>query len=193
MRTTVLALVAVMASSTAVASTITIDFEHAISYEGPPELPESVWVTQGFRFETSDGNLIDIGVGDAAASPNMSYCPGCTASMTSDTGQTFSLHSLDMLNTLPVTEDGPITITGFFAGGSQVQTVLNVDANYNTFFFDSTWVDLVEVTLGATVGGGFNGVAVDNIVVTAVPIPAAAWLFGSALAGLGWIRRKQTV
>jgi hypothetical protein len=29
--------------------------------------------------------------------------------------------------------------------------------------------------------------------VTAVPIPAAAWLFGSALAGLGWVRRKRTV
>jgi hypothetical protein len=28
---------------------------------------------------------------------------------------------------------------------------------------------------------------------TNVPIPAAAWLFGSALAGLGWVRRKQTV
>jgi hypothetical protein len=26
-----------------------------------------------------------------------------------------------------------------------------------------------------------------------VPVPAAAWLFGSALAGLGWMRRKQTV
>jgi len=25
-----------------------------------------------------------------------------------------------------------------------------------------------------------------------VPIPAAVWLFGSALAGLGWIRRRQT-
>jgi hypothetical protein len=25
-----------------------------------------------------------------------------------------------------------------------------------------------------------------------VPIPAAVWLFGSALAGLGWVRRKQT-
>jgi hypothetical protein len=25
-----------------------------------------------------------------------------------------------------------------------------------------------------------------------VPIPAAVWLFASALAGLGWIRRKQT-
>jgi hypothetical protein len=28
---------------------------------------------------------------------------------------------------------------------------------------------------------------------TAVPIPAAVWLFGSALAGLGWMRRKQTI
>ena len=27
---------------------------------------------------------------------------------------------------------------------------------------------------------------------SAVPIPAAVWLFGSALAGLGWMRRKQT-
>jgi hypothetical protein len=29
--------------------------------------------------------------------------------------------------------------------------------------------------------------------VSAVPIPAAVWLLGSALAGLGWLRRKQTV
>jgi hypothetical protein len=29
-----------------------------------------------------------------------------------------------------------------------------------------------------------------NFNVTAVPIPAAVWLFGSALAGLGWFRRK---
>ena len=28
-------------------------------------------------------------------------------------------------------------------------------------------------------------------VITTVPIPAAVWLFGSALAGLGWLRRKQ--
>jgi hypothetical protein len=29
--------------------------------------------------------------------------------------------------------------------------------------------------------------------IAAVPVPAAVWLFGSALAGLGWMRRKQTV
>jgi hypothetical protein len=29
--------------------------------------------------------------------------------------------------------------------------------------------------------------------VAAVPVPAAAWLFGSALGGLGWMRRRKTV
>jgi hypothetical protein len=29
--------------------------------------------------------------------------------------------------------------------------------------------------------------------VSAVPIPAAVWLFGSALAGLGWLRLKQSI
>lgn len=32
-----------------------------------------------------------------------------------------------------------------------------------------------------------------SVVANVIPIPAAAWLFGSALAGLGWMRRKQTV
>lgn len=34
---------------------------------------------------------------------------------------------------------------------------------------------------------GFNS----TVTVSAVPVPAAVWLFGSALAGLGWMRRKQ--
>lgn len=28
--------------------------------------------------------------------------------------------------------------------------------------------------------------------VSVIPVPAAVWLFGSALAGLGWMRRKQS-
>jgi hypothetical protein len=31
---------------------------------------------------------------------------------------------------------------------------------------------------------------VTDVVAAAVPIPAAVWLFGSALTGLGWFRRK---
>jgi len=33
---------------------------------------------------------------------------------------------------------------------------------------------------------------IDDVRLTAVPVPAAVWLFGSALLGLGWHRRKQT-
>jgi hypothetical protein len=58
-------------------------------------------------------------------------------------------------------------------------------------------------TSGGTVSGGWrsgdvgflNGSSDWNralLVANVVPIPAAVWLFGSALAGLGWIRRKRT-
>ena len=52
--------------------------------------------------------------------------------------------------------------------------------------------------LGINNGVSFNGTNPESFdtnyfVATAVPIPAAVWLFGSALAGLGWMRRKQTV
>jgi hypothetical protein len=38
---------------------------------------------------------------------------------------------------------------------------------------------------------GFALIAVDNINLQAVPIPATVWLFGSGLGLLGWIRRKH--
>lgn len=33
---------------------------------------------------------------------------------------------------------------------------------------------------------------VSQYAISVVPVPAAAWLFGSALAGLGWMRRRKT-
>jgi hypothetical protein len=39
----------------------------------------------------------------------------------------------------------------------------------------------------------FRSITGGRVIANVVPIPAAAWLFGSALAGLGWLRRKQTV
>lgn len=42
--------------------------------------------------------------------------------------------------------------------------------------------------------GWFEGEGTNDFLVTGtlVPVPAALWLFGSALAGLGWLRRKQS-
>jgi hypothetical protein len=68
------------------------------------------------------------------------------------------------------------------------------------------WVDANDLCMGAWLNltyveiynpgsaPGTEVVGVDNVAAgAAVPIPAAVWLVGSALAGLGWIRRKQTV
>ena len=39
---------------------------------------------------------------------------------------------------------------------------------------------------------GWNGFYIDNVDVSVVPIPAAMWLFGSALGLMGWMRRKAS-
>ena len=60
------------------------------------------------------------------------------------------------------------------------------------------WLNLQEVRFYVAsygVVGSFDtlSITVDNINAKVVPIPAAAWLFGSALAGLCWLRRKPAV
>jgi len=47
----------------------------------------------------------------------------------------------------------------------------------------------VYTTLDYQVGPYTGG----TLVGTVVPVPAAVWLFSSALAGLGWVKRKRTV
>ena len=55
--------------------------------------------------------------------------------------------------------------------------------------------DSLPVLVFSPLENGSGGVypGLDKISLTAVPVPAAVWLFGSALAGLGWLRRKQTI
>lgn len=68
----------------------------------------------------------------------------------------------------------------------------------DTFFVpntggDNQWNQLVfgDVTGVKRLVVEMNGSgAIDNL--TFVPVPAAVWLFGSALAGLGWMRRRRS-
>jgi len=50
------------------------------------------------------------------------------------------------------------------------------------------WLDLDKVVFYKD-SRAPNSFGIDNLSVNVVPIPAAAWLFGSALMGLGWVRR----
>jgi hypothetical protein len=45
---------------------------------------------------------------------------------------------------------------------------------------------------GAPDISNFRSITSGRVIGNVVPIPAAAWLFGSALAGLAWVRRKAS-
>ena len=91
---------------------------------------------------------------------------------------------------------GGVSKTDILAGG----TGAGLTSNWTNFGA----VDLIagpDVSGGVTVEftaicgadeGCFSNLAIDNVTVSAVPVPAAVWLFGSGLVGLiGLARRKK--
>ena len=83
---------------------------------------------------------------------------------------------------------------------------LSFDLNASNNSGDATNISPHPFTVGVTnwdggsagsILGGQALVTHDSgavlVAVSQVPVPAAVWLFGSALAGLGWMRRKRTV
>lgn len=90
-----------------------------------------------------------------------------------------------------------ITFTGHKADASTVTASFTTDGiidgqgllvDFETFSFGSSFRDLAFVSADSTL------FSLDNLQINPVPIPAAAWLFGSALIGLtGFSRRRKTV
>jgi hypothetical protein len=91
--------------------------------------------------------------------------------------------------------DGPVEVTASI--GSTSQTFVhdstdpgNVWSSYGfTFSASNPTMDL-SIT-GISLPQGRIYIGLDNVSI-AVPLPAAVWLFGSALGLLGWMRRKAT-
>jgi len=178
-----LALVFMIFSGSAFATTI--DFqEFPYGYDD-----DKTVITQGYEFSSSATLLFSSPYGSGSPDIMLGYCPGCTATMSNASGYGFSLDSLDITRaTSGGTES--VTITGFYAGGGSVSVDLPVIAGLVTHNFDSSWSSLVSVEFGASDSlHTFDFLFVDNIAVTTVPVPAAFWLFVSALGLLGF--RKQ--
>jgi hypothetical protein len=70
-------------------------------------------------------------------------------------------------------------------------STITIDSDYLTSAnWDLNQVGNYEIAIqGISAYGQFDTASIE---VTAVPIPATAWLFGSALGLLGWMRRKST-
>jgi hypothetical protein len=80
---------------------------------------------------------------------------------------------------------GAIWINGDFLADQSLPDMLPPPPGYELAFLN---FGVVNVNT-PTVIGGFSAA---GLVVTPVPVPAAAWLLGSALGLLGWVRRKST-
>jgi len=104
-------------------------------------------------------------------------------SFTRSDGGPFAIYSLDVL--LQSDPEGVTSISGMLVGGGS--------ANLGVSVGTGDWLNLEALSFraeGNQFGFGSATVELDNVVVSAVPVPAALWLFGSALAGLGWLKRK---
>jgi hypothetical protein len=190
-----ISLVVIVLSSTSAAAR-TIDFEESFPYVGSDvgygyDAVESHGFTirnfNGVEFTqgpNTEGFFIENGFGENG-SRGLAYCPWCTLVLEESSGSLFSLTSVYTSSRSNL----PYTVTGFLADGGQVQLVAT--GLEETLEFDEQWSGLIRLEFGNS-GSEGTGQEIDNIVLTTVPIPAAAWLFGTAIAGLGWIRRKQT-
>jgi hypothetical protein len=191
MRSIIVVLV-LLASLSVNAETVNLDFEEQTF----SNFSDGPVVSKGYLLSTSASGWGSFGGSDSERS--QFYCSGCSATMEQIEGNSFTLNSLELSSYGFFTEDRSITLTGFYTGGGSVSTVLTATTdpdNWTAYNFGSDWQNLQSLGFGALIGEPSYGQSIgfDNVVVSSVPVPAAVWLFGSALAGLGWMRRKQTV
>jgi hypothetical protein len=184
-------------SLTAQASTVTVDFEEFSVGDNP-----NVLNSNGYEFlggGGSDGNPFNnaeviTGTNTGGTNAYGAYSTGlgqdgfnfrAQVTIRRDDGGAFAINAMDYF----IDSNGPSAdIFGTLAGGGAA----DLSAPIGT----GDWLNLERVIFeaeGDGFGPGFGRIEVDNLQLTAVPVPAAVWLFGSALAGLGWMRRKQTI
>jgi hypothetical protein len=122
--------------------------------------------------------------------------------VTHSSGNLFNLKSLDMFITEHNFNPAEVFYSEYhlqaFDSNNQLLAEMEIAggaiSEWQSLIFDDTWsgihtlvIDPSSVTTGF---GAFTGAMnFDNFAANVVPIPAAIWLFGSALAGLAGLRR----
>jgi hypothetical protein len=196
---------------TSTASAVTIDFEGVVADDGSQFLNPD-YTESGFIFSPpNDGKALIVGKDHWGNhdSANLSWCGvegydfgffclNNEVTLSHEDGA-FSLHSFVGGGIhFEAGSEPTLIVEGRLVGGGILNEEVDISGGMQTITMGSDWTNLESVSFSAKVinfhccSSSFDG-SIDDIVVTAVPIPAAVWLFGSALAGLGWLGRKQTV
>ena len=174
-------------SGAAVAAPINIDFESeslgALS-------PLSV---DGFTFSSFSNAAVTDFSGDQkfgtliGAPCDLFACGPLLIDLKRDDDGAFALYGADVIWNV-ASGFGDLSISGVKVGGGFAAGPVG----------SADWLNLESVSfsvlsLCGACGADVLELYIDNVSVQAVPIPAAVWLFGSALAGLGWMKRRKTV
>jgi hypothetical protein len=191
MLTTVRFLIAIAALSftgVANAAPVVLDFEDT-PYEGTTF--EDPFVTKGFVIDPSDPPSVS--AISSGPDSHLVICGWCAngsegVSIFADSGLRFELTSMEVsFVELPMTG----IVVGHFANGD----TLSESIVAGVMSFDSSWTKLASIDIlfdtSVIAVPPYLAAEIDNIHVSEVPVPAAVWLFGSALGALGWRRRRR--
>ena len=164
--------------------------------------PGEVYSEAGFNFEVISGNnwSIEANFGAGISGASLSTGPvvvarpdiGDTIKITHEDGLLFDFTSFESARRGGDPSDR-VDFLGF-VGATQTESILDFSEGATTFFSTDVSWDLVDEIRIVVDQAGNSGLNLDNLELTAVPVPAAAWLFGSGLVALSAVarRRKQT-
>jgi len=184
------------------ANQITLEFNDDLG--GPSlveDLPEGMTIAVDSPSVFADGLLINSGYLTLYGANYSSNRVAGDFSVTD--GRPFNLLSLDILPNDPGTLFScrlnfgdlceQITVIGFDDQGAEIasQVFAAGERAWESLVFGPAWQGIYSFKLISQAGFESAEIGVDNVSISVVPVPAAVWLFGSALAGMGWLRRKQ--
>jgi hypothetical protein len=158
----------VLVIGSAQAAPTTLDFQE-LSAQFPTTGSATI-ISQGFSLTTEHGFFVE-----DVPDKSLTYCIICTLTLEDEnTGSPFSLESMDFA--VFSGSGGPVTVTGYYAGGGMVSTDLSVSGTngsaFQTYSFGVEWGNLDQVLISAaTLNTGF-GNRIDNIVLQTGGVPA---------------------
>ncbi|MGI9290609.1 MAG: VPLPA-CTERM sorting domain-containing protein [Gammaproteobacteria bacterium] len=177
------------------AETVVLDFQDLyddVSYFQPVGNPDPTF-TQGFEITSNElpvwvKDQYSPGTAMIGLGPDSVHNLTAQFTLTAQNGQAFSIHSFDTASRSTSLDYSVVTAEG----DSGVLSFNGLNTDTSTLqTFDTT--GLLDNIFSITFMDTGLPMLIDNINISVVPIPAAVWLFGSAIAVLGFIRRKSMI